>query len=608
PPGGGAATAGVLLVLAGAVTKSAQAPFHNWLPAAMAAPTPVSAYLHSATMVKAGVYLIARFAPVFAALPVWRPLVVLIGIATMLVGGWRALRQHDLKLLLAFGTVSQLGFMVALLGAGTPEATAAGTALLLAHAAFKAALFMVAGVVDHQAGTRDLRRLSGLGRQLPGLFAVAAVACASMAGLPPLLGFVAKEAAFGAYLDGGLGALGPVALAGIVAGSVLTFAYSARFLVGAFGDQRPAPRDCVGPDVPPPTRLFAAPAQLLTVVTVVAGIAPAVVSPLAMQAAVALDAAVEPEPLALWHGLGPALGLSGLVVAVGLLAVAGRQPLERLQARLGVLPGGDEAYAGSLRSINTLADRLTGTLQNGSLPIYLGVVLATVVVLPGVALARGGAGTLSVPAVAESPLQVAVCVGLAVVALATPVVRRRFSAVLCLGGVGYAVAVLFVMQGAPDLALTQLLIETLALVIFVLVLCHLPDDFQPHRWPLGQSLRRVLAVAVGAFVFAFALAAGGARTAEPISTEILARALPEGGGRNVVNVILVDFRGFDTFGEITVLVLAGLGIGMLLRAVRADRRAAEGEGSAADRLESATDRSGSAAGRSGSATDSQETS
>jgi multicomponent Na+:H+ antiporter subunit A len=190
-PSGGVVNAALVLVVVGAATKSAQAPFHSWLPAAMAAPTPVSAYLHSATMVKAGIYLVARFAPSFAGAGIWRPLVVTVGVVTMLVGGYRALRQHDLKLLLAYGTVSQLGFMFALFGVGSPEATKAGAALLLAHGLFKAGLFLTVGIIDHQAHTRDVRLLDGLGRQMPVLCAAAVVAAASMAGLPPLFGFVA---------------------------------------------------------------------------------------------------------------------------------------------------------------------------------------------------------------------------------------------------------------------------------------------------------------------------------------------------------------------------------------------------------------------------------
>src|SRR3712207_5384365 len=239
-------TAGTALVLAGAITKSALVPFHFWLPAAMEAPTPVSAHLHAAAMVKAGVYLVARLAPGFADVPGWRPVVLGLGVATMLVGGYRALRQSDLKLLLAFGTVSQLGFLVTLVGAGSSELAAAGLVMTLAHGLFKSTLFLTVGVVDHATGTRDLRRLSGLGRRLPVLAVIGTAAAASMAALPPLLGFVGKEAAFTALLDGGLpdrtAAL--VVLSGLVLGSVLTAAYSARFVWGAFARKQIGRASC----------------------------------------------------------------------------------------------------------------------------------------------------------------------------------------------------------------------------------------------------------------------------------------------------------------------------------------------------------------------------
>jgi len=572
PPSGPAVSAGLLLALAGAVTKSAQVPFHMWLPAAMAAPTPVSAYLHSATLVKAGVYLIARLAPAFALVPFWRPVVVTIGVATMIFGGLRALRQDDLKLLLAFGTVSQLGFLVAVLGAGTPQATLAGAALLLAHGLFKASLFMVTGVIDRQTGTRDLRLLSGLGRRMPALAVVGVVAAASMAGLPPLVGFVAKEAVFEAYLHGGMGPVGPLALAGLVVGSILTVAYSARFVRGAFATQAHPSQRCVGSQAPLPSRAFQAPAALLALASLVAGLLPMLIGPLVSSAGSALDPNVEVESLSLWHGLTPALGLSALVVALGAVLVLAGGRVAAVQQRFGGWSGADDAYVATLRGLNRTADRVTGFAQNGSLPVYLSVILLTVVTLSGTALLSGGmfpSPAFAELVLAESLLHLVTCLAVILTAFATLVAGRRLVAVLCLGGVGYGVAVLFVLQGAPDLALTQLLIETLAIVVFVLVLRHLPEEFEPHRWRFGQKTRWLVAGSVGLFVFIFALVASAARTAAPISEGFLARALPEGGGRNIVNVILVDFRGFDTFGEITVLATAALGIIGLVRAVRA---------------------------------------
>jgi multicomponent Na+:H+ antiporter subunit A len=566
PPSGTAVSWGLAMILLGAFTKSAQAPFHPWLPGAMAAPTPVSAYLHSATMVKAGVYLIARLAPAFAAgVGYWRPVVISVGLTTMLVGGYRALRQHDIKLVLAYGTISQLGFLVVLVGAGYPELSFAGGALLLAHSLFKAALFLVVGIVDHQAHTRDLRELSGLGRRMPATFAVAAVGAASMAGLPPLLGFVTKEAAYEALVHGhGLGGL--LTLIGVVAGSVLTFAYGARFLWGTFADKPPSGRPRIGPEVPLPKWQFLAPAALLAGLTVLFGFAPVLVTGLAEAVAASLLAEVDVH-LVLWHGFTPALALSGVTIALGVALFLARERVERAQDHLPAVPTAQGAYEGSVRNLVLGATRLTGVVQNGSLPTYLAIILLTMVALPAVALARGA----SLPdglTFAESPLQVAVAALVLVAAAGAATARGRFAAVLFLGGVGYGVAVLFLIQGAPDLALTQLLIETLALVIFVLVLRHLPDRFDPKPWRLRERGRIVLSAGVGVFVAFFVMVAAGSRTAPPVSEEYLARALPEGGGRNVVNVILVDFRGMDTMGEITVLVVAALGIASLVMAGR----------------------------------------
>ncbi|HVL04042.1 MAG TPA: proton-conducting transporter membrane subunit, partial [Acidimicrobiales bacterium] len=281
PPSGGAVPVALVLVLVGAVTKSAQVPFHFWLPGAMAGPTPVSTYLHSATMVKGGVYLVARFAPAFAVVAPWRPIVCGVGLASLFLGGYRALRQHDIKYLLAYGTISQLGLMMVLFGVGIPEATVAGAALLVAHGAFKATLFMVVGVIDHQAHTRDLRMLDGLGRRLPVLAAVAAVSASSMAGLPLLFGFVAKEAAYEAFLHASL-SLASLVLAGVVAGSALTVAYSARFVWGAFAAKRLSERSLepVGSEVTRPPRGFVAPAAVLAAISVVLGVAPGLVGPL----------------------------------------------------------------------------------------------------------------------------------------------------------------------------------------------------------------------------------------------------------------------------------------------------------------------------------------
>lgn len=375
--------AGTVLVLVGAITKSAMIPFHFWLPAAMEAPTPVSAYLHAAAMVKAGIYLVARLAPGFAEVPGWRPIVLGLGLATMLVGGYRALRQNDLKLLLAFGTVSQLGFLMVLVGAGSQEMAAAGLAMVVAHALFKSTLFLSVGVIDHATGTRDLRVLSGLGRRLPVLALVAGLAGASMAGIPPLLGFVGKEAAFTALLDGGLpdrtAAL--LELAGLVLGSVLTAAYTFRFLWGAFA-RKPA---CADTElVHPPTGLFLAAPALLATASLVLGPGSPLLDPLAAGYAEDLPLiAPEAEHLALWHGLQPALALSAITLLGGYAIFALRAPINRFQRKVAVGASADEGYWNVMQGLDRLSVLVTGTTQRGSLPAYLGTILVVVLALPG---------------------------------------------------------------------------------------------------------------------------------------------------------------------------------------------------------------------------------
>jgi multicomponent Na+:H+ antiporter subunit A len=573
PPSGTVVTVGLLLVLLGAFTKSAQFPFSAWLPGAMVAPTPVSAFLHSATMVKAGVYLIARFAPMFADQAGWRPIVVTVGLATMLTGGWHALHQYDLKRILAYGTVSQLGFLVVLFGIGEPEATTAGVIVLLAHALFKAGLFLVVGVIDHQAHTRDIRRLGRYGPGWAGPMVIAVVCGASMAGIPPLLGFIGKEAAYSSLVGSEL-AGGRLVLAGLVAGSVLTFAYTARLLLGAFRpgvatEGLPAASDAIDPPAAPALG-FWAPAAVLGALTVLFGLVPGLVFGLVEAASHALDPSAEAEHLALWHGLNTALVLSGATILLGVAVTLAGPHVARLQRRLPSSMAGERGYLGAIRGLNLVADRTTGVVQSGSLPVYIGVILLTAVVVPGAALLGTPVG--EVPPLVTGPGDWAAAGLMIVGAIAAVVVRHRMAAVLCFGAVGYGMALVFVLQGAPDLALTQVCVDTIGAVIFVLVLRHLPAWFADRPTALVRTGRIVVSVAVGVFVFAFIIIAGGARVDPTISTEFIARAYEEGGGRNVVNVVLVDIRGFDTMGEITVLAVASMGVYALARLSRRESR------------------------------------
>ena len=592
PPGGATVSAGVLLVLVGAFTKSAQAPFSSWLPAAMVAPTPVSAYLHSATMVKAGVYLVARMAPMFAVTGAWRPLVLVVGATTMLIGGLRALRQHDLKLLLAYGTVSQLGFMMLLFGVGDYHIAEAGIVLILAHGAFKAALFMVVGIVDHETGTRDVRELHGFGSATGWrvVKVVAVVSAASMAGLPPLFGFIAKEKAIDGYLEHGDFAGATAALVVIVLASILTFAYSARFVLGVLGHLGTTDHAVVSTDAHAPSALFSGPAVVLTIATVLFGVAPALVDGLIGGATTALYPGSEPAPVQLFAGFNTALLLSAVIIGCGTALAVWRRSVADVQARtsagLRVIPSSEQGFLAVLRAISVVSARVTATVQNGSLPIYIAIIVLTVTIVP---LAAFASELGDLPQFVEQPVHVALVAIMVAAGLGACIVRHRIAAALMLGGVGYAMSGLYVAQGAPDLALTQFSIETLSTVLFVLVLRFLPRSWR-HRAPaIAAPLRIIVAGAVGVAVFVFALSASAARSdvdETTMSEVMIESSLPKGKGANVVNVILVDFRGWDTMGEITVLLVAAVGAVSL---ARPGRRSDEPDGPVFEELLDAGD-------------------
>ncbi|HET9860853.1 MAG TPA: Na+/H+ antiporter subunit A [Nocardioidaceae bacterium] len=567
PPSGTAVTVAVVLLLLGAVTKSALFPFHFWLPAAMAAPTPVSAYLHAAAMVKAGVYLVALLAPALAGVPGWRPVLLVLGVLTMLLGGWRALRQFDIKLLLAYGTVSQLGFLLVIVGIGTRSAALAGLAMIVAHALFKAALFLVVGIVDHNTGTRDLRKLSGVGRSMPLVAVTAVVAGASMAGIPPLIGFVAKESVYGALLDvagnGDGTGLGPVAgwtvLAGVVLGSALTTAYTARFLWGAFA-AKPGTDRVTTMKVAPG---FAAAPALLAVLSAVTGFLGAGLTGLLAPYAEQLPPGAHEPELALWHGLGPALALSLLALAVGLVLFRWREPFATVQAALSQGWSTEGGYGRTMRWLDRTAVEVTGMTQRGSVGIYLSVILAVVVLLPGTAVPAGLDGPVDLT-LWDSPAQLVVGSIMVVAAVLTVRSRRRLKAVVMVGVTGYGTGMLFLLHGAPDLALTQILVETVTLVVFVLVLRRLPEYFTNR--PLSRS--RYWRIAIGALVAVavagFMIVTTNARTATPVSVDFAREAVEYGGGNNIVNVTLVDIRAWDTMGELAVLVAAATGVASLV--------------------------------------------
>ncbi|WP_182112413.1 MULTISPECIES: Na+/H+ antiporter subunit A [unclassified Actinotalea] len=580
PPSGAGVTVAVVLLLAGAVSKSALVPLHFWLPSAMAAPTPVSAYLHAAAMVKAGVYLVARFAPGFADLAAWQVVVLGLGAWTLVHGGYRALRQYDLKLVLAFGTVSQLGLLVMLVGSGSRAAALAGIAMLGAHAMFKASLFLTVGVVDAATGTRDLRRLSGVGRKLPLTAAAGALATASMIGLPPFAGYVAKEAALEALLHD-VGTLpGLLVLVAMVVGSTLTVAYGLRFWWGAFarkegvddvlddavdkrGTEARAGRGAEEPvAVSQPSLVLVVPAALLALLGLVAALVPTVGEELLSPYADTLPG--EPGHLALWAGLTPALGLTVLVLVAGVLLFWCRAAVERAQARVSVPLEADGVYRRTMRRLDDLAADVTALTQRGSLPLYLGTIFVVFVALAWSAMGNGPAfADLQVRAW-DTPVQLLAGGLAAVAAVLAARARRRLKAVVLAGVSGYGVAAIFVLHGAPDLALTQILVETITLVVFVLVLRRLPAYFSVRPLAGSRWVRLAIGAAVGLTVGALALIVPNARVDAPVSTDFAEEAYVYGGGKNIVNVTLVDIRAWDTMGEISVLLVAATGVASLI--------------------------------------------
>jgi multicomponent Na+:H+ antiporter subunit A len=550
----------LLLVAVGAGAKSAQVPLHFWLPNAMAAPTPVSAFLHSATMVKVGVYLVGRLRPLLLG-PEWVLLFASVGLATMLVTAALAVASSDVKELLAYSTASHLGLMVAGFGFAAAVGAEAGVFHLLNHALFKAALFLVAGVLAHQAGTRRLDELGGLRRDLPLTALVAGVAALSMAGLPPFNGFYSKELLFEAAWEAshGLGPFGWLYPAAATLASVFTVLYSLRFLGAFFGDKPAA----LG-DVTRPSPVLLGPPALLAALAAAVGAAPQLAVDALVQGSVAPTAVEAHEMHA---GLPTSLSPPVAMTAVALAGGAAAYPFyDRIQrgVRTGVAALSparpswwyDRTVGGLTRASTTVTPRV----HDGLLRTY-----ATWLVAATTALALGGyaAATVRVPTVDLGGIALVVAVVLVVAAVTTvavPAAPSHVAGVLTISLLGFMVAIFFVLASAPDLALTQLVVETLALLIFLLVLEEVPEYYGDVD--VASTLRdAVLSVGIGLTVALTVLLAGR----DPGEQTTLARyfvrnAVPEGGGTNVVNVVLVDFRAFDTLGEIVVLALAAVSV------------------------------------------------
>ncbi|MBU0590351.1 MAG: monovalent cation/H+ antiporter subunit A [Gammaproteobacteria bacterium] len=575
--------AALLLILLGCFTKSAQFPFHFWLPQAMAAPTPVSAYLHSATMVKAGIFLLAVLTPVIGGTALFAGLVAGTGLVTMVFAAFIAIFKHDLKALLAYSTISHLGLIVFLIGLGSPLAAVAAMFHILNHASFKGALFMIAGIVDHETGTRDMRLLSGLRHLMPWTATLAMVTAAAMAGVPLFNGFLSKEMFLTETVTfaqaGGWRWLVPT-LATL--GALFSVAYSVRLVHGIFFGAPATGMPHAHPHEPPLG--MKAPVILLAVICVAVGLLPALLlGPIVLVAATAMLGTAPPEyHLALWHGL-------NLPLLLGVLALAGGTALYFMLTRGGRLQHlNSENWFGLLTGLRLFtqgtdkllrfAGLLTSRVENTSLQRYIAWMLMATLVVAAVPLWGGHPGTgtrtllpVSLPALVVWALLLLSCAWLVLHH------HARFLSVLVIGVVGLAVALAFVGFSAPDLALTQLTVEVVSTVLLLMGLALLPQQ-TPQESSRGRHIRDAALAVLGGVGIAWLAWVMLTRDHDSIAWYFLNQSAVAGGGTNVVNVILVDFRGYDTFGEITVLGIAAIGVLALMDGMRTRRPGMDAEG------------------------------
>jgi multicomponent Na+:H+ antiporter subunit A len=546
----------LILVLLGAFAKSAQFPFHFWLPNAMEAPTPVSAYLHSATMVKAGIYLMARMSPVLGGTDAWTYAVAITGGVTMVVGAYLALTQTDLKRLLAYSTIGALGMLTFLIGLGEPLALEAAMVLLVAHGLYKGAMFLVAGAVDHETGTRDVTRLGGLRAAMPVTAFAAGLAAISMAGFPPALGYLSKELFYEVALH-----YQPWVVAAAVLVALFTVYVAFVAGIGPFWG-----RSLRAPKTPheAPFSLWLGPV-ILAGLGILFGALPGLIGPglVAPAASAALGQALEVS-LKLWHGFNLTFILSMLTLLAGAILFLAQKQVRGALVRAVSPYGMDRLYEASLVWLNVLARGQTRILQNGYLRVYLLVIVITTVGLAGstILLLDG----FHMPEQVTIPTFYEVALGVLILAAAFAAIRSRsrLGAVAALGVTGYSVALIFLIFGAPDLAMTQFLVESLTVILFVFAFYHLPH-FKILTTRRPRMFHAAVSLLAGGLMTALVLSAVGLNLYPPISDYFLEQSVPLAHGRNIVNVILVDFRGTDTLGEITVLAVAAVGVIALLK-------------------------------------------
>ena len=558
----------LVLFLLGAFTKSAQIPFHFWLPNAMAAPTPVSAYLHSATMVKGGVYLMARIHPTLAETDVWLWTLTTAGAATAVFASFMAVKQTDLKQILAYTTLMALGTLTLFLAADTGYAITAAMTFLVVHSLYKAALFMIAGIIDHSTGTREIDQLGGLLKAMPITAGAAALAALSMAGFPPFLGFIGKELKYA-------GALAVQSEPVLVAGAVL-LANALMLVAAGLVAFRPFWRGTHSTPVAPHEahwRLLVGPVILAILGALLGVNSDLIAKPLVVPGVSAISSGeLEPAELKLWAGVNLPLILSGITIALGIFLLAFhrrmRAILNAMEARL---PSFDRGWDVFLDMVKGSAAWQTRALQSGVMRYYLYIVFGTLLVAVGGTLLWTGAFQ-GVPAIEGLQVKHWIVVVLIVAGAAlTTITNSRIAAIAGLGAVGIAVALIFIIYGAPDVAITQLLVETLVVVLFAVAALKLPTLRPEDGFP-NRKLDALFASAIGLVVAAVLITV----TTGPINRRLTdffeQSSWIDAYGRNIVNVILVDFRALDTFGEIAVVAVAGIAAWAILKGPKEDAK------------------------------------
>lgn len=553
----------IILILIGAGTKSAQFPFHFWLPNAMAAPTPVSAYLHSATMVKAGIYLIARFTPVLGGTIEWQTIIISAGTITLLLGAVMAFMQKDIKRILAYTTISALGIIILMIGIGTALAIKASIVFLLAHALYKGALFLLAGNLDVNTGSRDINILSGLGRAMP-LTAVATIFSAlSMAGIIPVFGFIGKELLYEAALSSPFMNM-ILFVAVFISGTIfvsISFEFGYSIFFGKKKETPEVPREAT-------IGMLAGPVVLASA-TLFFGIFPSVVQPILGKVSAAILPAASELDLALWHGFNKVLMLSLLTIALGFLLYLFRKRIRHLQIMISKIDdyGPERIYNITLHALQGVAKNFTTFLQNGLLRNYMTTIILVFIAFASFTMLKHGNWSeafihraFTNVRVYEIILMLSIVAGVAIFLFT----KFTLAAIIAMGVVGYGVGIIFFMFSAPDVAITQFLIETLTVILFVLILHKLPR-FRKFGHSAKQIVYLLTSLAFGALMTLIILFV----TYQPLSSKLKAYFIENsdelGKGKNIVNVILVDFRALDTLGEITVLCIAALGIFSLLK-------------------------------------------